>query len=263
MIEVNAESGTITRSALGAFLAETLGVASYPDYGPNGLQVEGRESIRRVGFAVSATRDSILRAADAQADALIVHHGLLWNFSGPRPLVGAYARRVFPLIHNGINLFAYHLPLDAHPMLGNAAGLARALGFTQLSPFGDYKGKPTGVQGVFEDAPSASSLKEKIAQVLKHSVLFSSPDETAQVRTLGVITGGANRDWSLAHSAGLDGYLTGEMSEHDWHESQEAGIHMYAGGHHATEVFGVQSLMTLLSERFGLDCFYIDSENPA
>lgn len=260
---MNSESGTITRSALEAFLADTLAVAGYVDYGPNGLQVEGRESIRRVAFAVSATRDSILQAADAQADALIVHHGLLWNFSGPRPLAGAYARRVFPLIHNGINLFAYHLPLDAHLVFGNAAGLARALGLTQLSSFGDYKGKPTGVQGVFEEAPLASSLKEKISRVLNHSVLFSSPDETAKVKTLGIITGGANRDWLLAHSAGLDAYLTGEMSEHDWHESQEAGIHMYAGGHHATEVFGVQSLMALLNERFGLDCLYIDSENPA
>jgi len=260
---VNTESGVITRAALGAFLAETLEVAGYADYGPNGLQVEGRESIRRVGFAVSATRDSILRAVDAGADALIVHHGLIWSFSGPRAIVGAYARRLFPLIQNGINLFAYHLPLDAHPVLGNAAGVARALGLSELAPFGDYKGKPTGVQGVFEEAPSAAALKVKIAQVLGHGVLFSSPDETAKVKTLGIITGGANRDWVLAHSVGLDAYLTGEMSEHDWHESQEAGIHMYAGGHHATEVFGVQALMALLHERFGLDCFYIDSENPA
>lgn len=260
---MSGDYGTITRTALETFLAETLGVSGYADYCPNGLQVEGKETIRRIGFAVSATMDSIHRVVEAKADALIVHHGLLWNFSGPRPLVGAYARRVFPLVCSGVNLFAYHLPLDAHPLLGNAAGLARALGLTQTSPFGDYKGKPTGVQGVFEEGLSASSLRTRIAEVLDHHVLFASPDEAAQVKTLGIITGGANRDWSLAHSVGLDGYLTGEMSEHDWHESQEAGIHMYAGGHHATEVFGVQSLMGLLVERFGLDCFYIDSENPA
>lgn len=260
---MNENSTTITRMALGAFLNERLDVSGFPDYGPNGLQVEGRESIRRVAFAVSATRDSIHRAVDAQADALIVHHGLLWNFSGPRPLVGAYARRIFPLVRHDINLFAYHLPLDAHPVLGNAAGLARALGLTQLSAFGDYKGKPTGVQGVFEVPPFAEALQARIAEVLDHPVLFASPDQSALVKTLGIITGGANRDWSLAHALGLDGYLTGEMSEHDWHESQEAGIHMYAGGHHATEVFGVRSLMALLQEQLNLDCIYIDSENPA
>ena len=227
------------------------------------MQVEGKATIRRVGFAVSATVESIARAVEAEADALIVHHGLLWPFSGPRPLVGAYARRVFPLIQNGINLFAYHLPLDAHLVLGNAAGLARAIGLTQLSPFGDYKGKSTGVQGTFEISQTSLELKAKIAAVLDHPVLFASPDKNALVKTLGIITGGANRDWSLAHAAGLDGYLTGEMSEHDWHDSQEAGIHMYAGGHHATEIFGVQSLMALLSDQFDLDCFYIDSENPA
>ncbi|MEY4683971.1 MAG: hypothetical protein RLZ25_430 [Pseudomonadota bacterium] len=260
---MNSESGIITRRALELFLAETLGVSGYADYGPNGLQVEGKDTIRRVGFAVSATFDSIHRAVESKADALIVHHGLLWHFSGPKPLVGAYARRIFPLVQNEISLFAYHLPLDAHPLVGNAAGLARALGLTQLSPFGDYKGKPTGVHGIFEEEPLASALRVKIAQTLNHAVLFASPDETAKVRTLGIITGGANRDWALAHLAGLDAYLTGEMSEHDWHESKEAGIHMYAGGHHATEVFGVQSLMALLKERFDLDCFYIDSENPA
>lgn len=260
---MSAEFGTITRAELSAFLGETLSVEGFADYGPNGLQVEGRELIRRVGFAVSATLDSIRQAAEAQADALIVHHGLLWSFSGPRPLVGAYARRIFPLIQNGINLFAYHLPLDAHPVLGNAAGLARAIGLSQLSPFGDYKGRSTGVKGIVEGNLTAAELRAKIAAALDHPVLFASPDENARVSTLGIITGGANRDWALAHAAGLDGYLTGEMSEHDWHESQEAGIQMYAGGHHATEVFGVQSLMALLGDRFGLDCFYIHSENPA
>ena len=260
---MSAKSATIERGDLELFLGEVLNVSGYPDYGPNGLQVEGRRSIQRVAFSVSATLNSICRAVEAQADALIVHHGLIWNFSGPKPLVGPYARRVFPLIRHEINLFAYHLPLDAHPVLGNAAGLARALGLTMLSPFGDYKGKPTGVQGVFEEAPSAEVLRERIAKILDHTVLFASPDPSLEVKTLGIITGGANRDWSLAHSLGLDAYLTGEMSEHDWHESQEAGLHMYAGGHHATEVLGVQALMTLLEERFNLDCIYIDSENPA
>lgn len=260
---MNAKSPTITRVALESFLGELLEVSGYPDYGPNGLQVEGRPSIQRVAFAVSATRDSIQRAIDGQADALIVHHGLLWNFSGPRPLVGPYARRVFPLVRHEINLFAYHLPLDAHPVLGNAAGLARALGLTKLEPFGDFKGKSTGIQGIFDEAPSAKDLQERISKVLQHAVLFSSPDRSAKVNTLGIITGGANREWTLAQAQGLDGYLTGEMSEHDWHESQEAGIHMYAGGHHATEVFGVQSLMVLLQQQFHLDCFYIDSDNPA
>lgn len=253
----------VDRDELDAFLRDVLAVDGYVDYGPNGLQIEGRERIHRIGFAVSATRDSVLAAVERGADALVVHHGLFWDFSGVRPLTGTLARRVFPLVRGGVNLFSYHLPLDAHPKLGNAAGLARQLDAKDLLPFGDYKGRPTGLKGVLARPMNALELRDLLEARLRHPVLLASFDEAAIIKTVGIITGGANKDWRLAVSAGLDAYLTGEMSEHDWHESQEAGIHMFAAGHHATEVFGVQSLMRLLSEKFDLDCFYIDSKNPA
>lgn len=253
----------IQRQTLLHYLDELLQARNFADYGPNGLQIEGVEGIERIAFAVSATAESVQRAVAAKAQALVVHHGLLWKFHGPKPLTGPFARRVFPLVQNGVNLFAYHLPLDAHPEIGNAAALGRLIGLVEGAPFGDYQGAPTGVKGRLAQAASADQLRLRLRQVLGHEVLLASPDPTAKIETLGIITGGANGDWKLAAKEGLDAYLTGEMSEHDWHESREAGIHMFAGGHHATERFGIQALMEKLRETFGVDCFFIDSENPA
>ena len=123
----------VRREDLGAFMDQLLAVDRFVDYVPNGLQVEGRETIEKVAFAVSATAHSVAAARDLGAGALVVHHGLLWNFQGPKPLVGPFARRVFPLVKGGINLYAYHLPLDAHPVIGNAARLAYLLGVEQWS----------------------------------------------------------------------------------------------------------------------------------
>jgi len=167
------------------------------------------------------------------------------------------------LVRHDINLFAYHLPLDAHIEIGNAASLANKLGLTGLAAFGDHQGSPTGVRGWLTPALRAVELQHRLAEVLDHPVMLATPDPSWPVSQVGIITGGANRDWVLAVRAGLDAYITGEMSEHDWHESQEAGLHMLAGGHHATEQFGVQSLMARVRERFDVECFFIPSENPA
>lgn len=253
----------IARATLTAFFDALLKPASFPDYGPNGLQIEGAERIERAAFAVSATVESAERAIAGGADALVVHHGLFWTFHGARPLTGPFARRVLPLVRHGVNLYAFHLPLDAHPDVGNAATLGRALGLIEQQPFGDYQGVPTGVQGRLPDAPNASELRARLVALLGRDVWLASPDEEALVRSLGIITGGANREWKRALAAGLDAYLTGEMSEHDWHEAREAGLHMYAGGHHATERFGVQALMTRVECELGLECFFIDSDNPS
>lgn len=253
----------IERQELQRFLDELLTPESFADYGPNGLQVEGKERLNRVAFAVSATADSIQTAARRDAEALVVHHGLFWEFHGARTLTGPWARRVFPLVRNGINLFAYHLPLDAHPVVGNAAQLAGRIGLEGFQPFGDHRDCPTGIQGIFTEPIEAAALRQRLGKVLDHPVLLSSPDETARLKSAGIITGGANRDWTLALRAGLDAYITGEMSEHDWHEAKEAGIHMFAGGHNATEQFGVQSLMQEVANRFDVECFFIPSDNPA
>ena len=253
----------LSRDTLNRFFDDLLTPTAFADYGPNGLQIEGAGMLRRIAFAVSATAASVDRAVEGQAQALVVHHGLFWSFHGPRPLTGPLARRVFPLVRNDLNLFAYHLPLDAHPEIGNAACLARALGMTEWLPFGDYKGSPTGVQGHLSSGISALTLKARLAEVLNHEVMLATPDPEAVIRTLGIITGGANSAWALAARSGLDAYITGEMSEHDWHESQEAGLHMLAGGHHATEQFGIQALMARVQARFGVECFFIPSDNPA
>lgn len=253
----------ITRAQLNDYYQALLRPETYADYCPNGLQIEGAENIEHIAFAVSATRDSIHQAVENKADALVVHHGLFWTFHGAKPMTGTFARRIFPLVKNDINLFGYHLPLDGHPDIGNAATLGQLIDCRQQQPFGEYKGAATGIKGVLEQPLTAAALQQKLAAVLRHNVILATSDSGALIRSVGVITGGANSEWRLAEKERLDAYITGEISEHDWHESQEAGIHMFAGGHHATEQFGIQALMEKTRQQFAVDCFFIDSENPA
>lgn len=254
---------SIERSELEKFLEVILNTKSYQDYGPNGLQIEGQDKITKIAFAVSAQKESIEKAVAMKANCLIVHHGLFWTFHGTRTITGAFAKRVKPLIENGINLFGYHLPLDGHLEIGNAAGLAKAIGLHELSHFGDYKNMPTGVKGTFTNPISANELKQRLGQILSHNILHANFEEKSEIESVGIITGGANSGWRDALKDGLDAYISGEMSEHDYHEAREAGIHMFAGGHNATERFGVLSLMDLISKNFDIECVFIDSENPA
>jgi dinuclear metal center YbgI/SA1388 family protein len=251
------------REKLENFLKNLLSPHTFQDYCPNGLQVIGKENISRIAFAVSATKDSISQAVDAKADCLIVHHGLFWKFHGVRTLTGPFAKRIFPLVKNDINLFAYHLPLDANLEIGNAVCLANQLQLFNIQPFGDYKGSPTGVKGILPQSVDSNTFNKNLKNILDHQILHSRPETKDAIKTVGIITGGANSDWLLALKENLDCYITGEMSEHDWHEAKEAGIHMFAGGHHATEKFGVQALMKKINNEFKVDCIYIDSKNPA
>lgn len=252
-----------TRFELDTFLNQVLTPWDFKDYGPNGMQIEGSEEVKKVAFAVSATKDSITKAIEWNADALVVHHGLFWNFHGVRTLTGPFGARVLPLIQNNISLIGHHLPLDAHPTHGNAATLAQKLDLVDLQAFGDYKGSPTGIQGVFTQPTNANDLQKTLAEILDHEVLVSTYDESAVIKSIGIITGGANGGWAMAEKEGLDAYLTGEMSEHDWNEAKEWGVHMFAGGHHATEKFGIQAIMEEVSGRFKVECQFFDSPNPA
>ena len=253
----------ITRDHLQKYLEEFLSVSSFQDYGPNGLQVQGKQEIKKLAFAVSATQESVAEASIQGADGLIVHHGLFWKFHPSRPLIGPFYHRVAPLIKHDINLFGFHLPLDAHPEIGNARSLADLLSLNDTQPFGDYKGMPTGVWGTFTAPIAIDELAKTIEEVCRHSVIISSPSHRQKLATMGIITGGANGDWTYAQKMGLDAYLTGEISEHDWHEAKEGNVTMFAAGHHATEQFGIQALMGHLQKKFSLECFYIDSKNPA
>ncbi len=253
----------ISRQALSDFFATLLNPEAYQDYGPNGLQIEGKEQISKIAFAVSATRDSITQAAAKQADALVVHHGLFWSFHGAKPVTGPFGKRVITLIKNEINLFGYHLPLDGHPEIGNAATLGKLLDCIDQKPFGDFKGNPTGIKGRLQTPVSATELSDSLERILSHPVILASPNTAALIETVGIITGGANGEWRSAAKENLDAFITGEISEHDWHDSQEHGIHMLAGGHHATEQFGIKALMEETQEKLNTDCFYIGSDNPA
>lgn len=256
---------TIKTHELEAYLNNLLNIKQFEDYCPNGLQIEGKSKIEKIAFAVSATKDSIEKAAAFGADALIVHHGLFWKFHGPKTITGPFAKRVIPLIKNEINLFGYHLPLDAHPTLGNAAAIAKKLDLTKLQPFGDYKRSPTGISGEFKENISPHELHQKLTAILGHQILHSDPG-SKEIKSIGIITGGANSDWQLCLKDGLDAYLTGEMSEHDWNEASEAGIHFFAGGHHATERLGIGLLKDHLEKTFALpaeNLVFIDSLNPA
>ena len=236
----------------------------FEDYAPNGLQIEGKSEIKRLAFAVSATQDSIKKAIDWGAQGLVVHHGIFWKYQGPRTVTGAWGERLKLCVKNDLNLFAYHLPLDAHAEFGNAVALANHLGMKNLAPFALYKKQPMGAKGILNHPLPAKDLKAKLEQVLNHPVIIATPDENKIIKSIGIITGGANNDWVKAMEDGLDAYLTGEISEYNWHDAKEAGIHYFAGGHHATEKFGIQALMEKVKNDYPvLEVQYFDSLNPA
>ena len=255
---------SIERIELEKFFNRVLKPHEFKDYCPNGLQIEGRKEIKNIAFSVSATLDSIERAIEIRANALVVHHGLFWKHQGSQTLTGPFGRRVITMARQQINLFGFHLPLDAHPEIGNAKSLGNLIGLGDTKPFGDYKGCPTGIKGILSTPIKASDLRDMLKAVLKHDVILASPGEQREIKSVGIITGGANSDWKLAAEENLDAFITGEISEYDWHESKEAGVHMFAGGHNATETFGIQSLQQKVTESFPeVKCSFIDSPNPA
>lgn len=194
---------SIKRNDLEKFLNSYLNIDEFSDYCPNGLQVEGADKVKKIAYAVSATKYSIEKAIEENADTLIVHHGLFWKFHGTRAIKGAFGKRVKPLIQNDMNLFGYHLPLDAHPEVGNAASIAKMLDLIDFKPFGDHKGSPTGISANFEKAISVKELEKKLEQILNHKVIVSSEDTNQLIKSIGIITGGANSDWILAKELGL------------------------------------------------------------
>lgn len=247
--------------SLVAELETLLEVDGVRDYCPNGLQVEGRPEVRRIITAVSASRALFTRAADHDADAILVHHGILWNGAEPPRLVGSFRERVRLLLEADISLLAYHLPLDRHPELGNAAQLASQLGLSSLEPFGDHSGQSAGVCGVFHQAVETQAFFDSIAVVCnREPQVFEGNRRT--ISSVGIVTGAAEREYHQAVTAGLDAYITGEATEWVMHQAAEDGVHYVAAGHYATETFGVQALGRHLTAHFGLDVEFIDLPNP-
>ncbi len=254
---------SITCQQLTELLDKLLTPELFADYGPNGLQLEGKKEIKKIAFAVSATKFSIAEAIKQHADALIVHHGLFWKYQGAQPIVGTFAQRIIPAIKAELNLIAYHLPLDGHPQLGNAAQLAQALDLTEQTPFGEYKKQFIGVKGKLNSPLKEKDLQTKLEKILDRTVTCSSVNPERDIKTVGILTGGASGSWKDAYDENLDAFITGEMREYDWHLAQEHNISMFAGGHHATERFGVWALEKEIKKEFPtIETLYIELDNP-
>ncbi len=250
----------VDRDQLVAYLAELLSPDQGKDYCPNGLQVEGRPRIRRLVTGVSACLELFEAARRADADAVLVHHGIFWNGT-PAVLTGMQFRRVRELIAGEINLLAYHLPLDRHPELGNNALAAHAFGLTERQPFAVHNGSEIGFKGRFEPPIPATELARRCAEIFGQEPLafLSGPE---QVASLGLVSGGAQREFHQAVAEGLDAYITGEVSAWVMTVAREEGVHYLAAGHYATERLGVRALGEHLAARYGLEVEFIDVPNP-
>jgi len=244
-----------------AHLDALLDPRAFHDYGPNGLQVPGRTRVERVVTGVSAHRELIDRALALRADLVLVHHGLFWDFH-PTGLTLALAERLRPLFKHDVNLAAYHLPLDAHPEIGNNALLAAALGCETHEPFGDHRGTPVGRAAHFPDeGVPIAELAARVADVCgREPLVFDAGPE--RVRTIGIVSGAGAGSLPEAVERGLDAMLTGEPREHVMADAREAGVHFIAAGQYATETFGVRALGERLAREFALEHVFVDVPNP-
>ena len=236
--------------------------ANFKDYGPNGLQVEGCAQIRTLVSGVTASRALIEAAIAQQADAIVVHHGLFWRGQNGT-VTGWMKQRLALLLQHDINLFAYHLPLDAHPELGNNAQLARLLGWEVERQTGEqnllFVGRPA--QGALA---SAEGLAQHIEQTLGRAVtLVNGLPQGAAINRLAWCTGGGQGFFEEAIAAGAQAFITGEISEPQAHYARECGVAFLACGHHATERYGIQALAAAIAEPHGLQHIHIDIDNPA
>jgi dinuclear metal center YbgI/SA1388 family protein len=244
-----------------AEMSRLLEPGRFDDYCPNGLQVPGRSEVTRVATGVSASIELFERAAAWRADLLVVHHGLFWG-SAPRAIDQRMKRRLELLFDADMSLAAYHLPLDAHPEVGNNALIARALGAAALEPFALHEGQPMGfIAKLPGEGMHASALHARVAEITSRSPLVfdAGPDV---VRSVAIVSGAANGYLPDAIDAGADAFLTGEPAERVMSEAREGAIHYIAAGHYATETFGVRRLGEHLGERFGLNHAFIDIPNP-
>jgi len=248
---------TVSTHTLTQWLAATLNVAAFSDYCPNGLQVEGKHSVGHIVTGVTASQALVDVAAKQRADALLVHHGWFWKGEDPR-LVGTRKARVASLLAHDLNLLAYHLPLDAHPVLGNNAQLARVLGLiaepsraaTELLWLGSRPGITT--LGGF-----AQLVEQRLERI---PLVLGTPD--LPVQRIAWCTGAAQSLLQRAIDAGAQLFITGEVSEPTVHLAREAGVGFISAGHHATERYGVQALGEAIAQEFGIRVDFVDIDNP-
>jgi dinuclear metal center YbgI/SA1388 family protein len=249
------------REELASYLNGMLMPERFRDYCPNGLQVEGRAEIGRIVCGVTASQALIDAAIARDADAILVHHGWFWKNEDGR-ITGFRKQRLQALLAHDINLFAYHLPLDAHAGLGNNAQLAQRCGWNVTGRFAEQEIGFLGTPGaVSQQLTFARDIAANVATVLGRAPMLIGDPERA-VRTLAWCSGGAQGYFEQAIMAGADLYMSGEISEQTVHLARESGVPYLAAGHHATERYGVMALGAHLAECCGLNCDYVEIDNP-
>src|SRR5437763_1150760 len=248
------------RDEIVAFADALLEAGAYPDALPVGLQVTGADEVTRIATGVSVSLELFRRAADADAQMLIVHHGMFWK-SDPRRIGRRERARLETLFAADLSLVAYHLAPDAHPDVGNNALICRLLGLDDLQPFGAVGTRTVGFVGTAAPPVAFDELVARIRREIAPDplVFANGPDQVARV---AVISGAAAGEIPAAADAGADCFLTGEPREAAMAQAREAGIHFVAAGHYATEVFGVRVLGDLVAGRFGVEHVFIDVPNP-
>jgi dinuclear metal center YbgI/SA1388 family protein len=239
-------------------LDECLQPDSFRDYCPNGLQVEGRSNVARIATGVTANQALIDSAIEWRADAVLVHHGYFWKGEAAE-IVGMKRRRLASLLGNDVSLLAYHLPLDAHPVMGNNACFGRLLGVPTAAPLA---ADSLVCMGVLPEAVSIGEMMARVEQVTGRAPFHAGPDESDSIQKIAWCTGAAQGYIDQAVAADADLFITGEVSEQTVHIAREEGVHFLAAGHHATERYGVQAVGAYLAQKFDLEHRFIDIDNP-
>jgi len=244
----------IERDNLIRYLNEYLSIGEFSDYGPQGLQVEGKAEVQKIVIGVSACAQLFMQAIQAQADMIIVHHGILWDRES-HVVKGWFKNRLSLLLQNDITLLAYHLPLDKHPVVGNNAVAAREIGLSHTEDFSDV-----GIKGLLPGI-SFEELVTRVQKVFKSDpIVFPYGPEI--IEKAAICSGGAEREIVRAIDEGLDAYITGEVSEPIMNLAREGNIHFVAAGHHATERLGIRALGDHIAESFDVQVEFIDVPNP-
>ncbi len=251
----------VTLTDLVRYTDALLNVGTFKDYCPNGLQVEGRVQVQTLVSGVSASARLLDAALALNADAILVHHGYFWKGEDAR-IIGYKKQRLQRLLSADVSLVAYHLPLDAHPQLGNNAQLAQVLGINITGTFDTESGPKLGLVGGFAQPYSGEQFAAHIERVLGRAPLHVA-GAASRIKSIAWCSGGAQGYIDRAVALGVDAYLTGEVSEYTVHIARETGLHFFAAGHHATERYGVQALGAHLAQHFGLRHEYVEIENPA
>lgn len=252
----------IHRNDLEIHLNALLKPEQIKDFCPNGLQIQGSDEIHKIVTGVTATQALIEQAIHEKADALVVHHGFFWK-NESYVIRGMKHNRIKALIENNISLFAYHLPLDIHPELGNNAQLAKLFEINNVQPLETGNPLSVAVRGEFSHHISGDELNTRITQQLSRDCLHISPPSNKKIKTVAWCSGGGQNYIELAAEQGIDAFISGEVSEQTTHVAREMDIHFYAAGHHATERYGAKALAKHLEDTLSITSLFIDIDNPA